>query len=485
MARKSSEIKMTLCKRLIARLDVKGSKLIKGVRFEGLRVIGEAIEAANRYAMEGIDEMLFIDAVASLYGRNSLTDILRHTTREIFVPITAGGGVRSIADAATLLASGADKIALNSEALKRPELITELATEFGSQCVVASIQARKVNTLEWEAMGEAGRERSGKSVLSWIREVQERGAGEILLTSINQDGTCQGPDHELINTACTNIAIPLIACGGFTTTTDVRKIFEKENISGIAIGTAFHKKMLNIEDCKNNLESQSFMLRGSKAKHPTKDKKLGDCYIGIVDYGMGNQQSLINALQRIGGNTCLSDQWDKLRTCDLIMLPGVGAFPEGMKKLRQRNLIAPIVEWAKSGKPLIGICLGMQMMFERGEEFESTHGLGLFKGTVKKLNPLDESTMDKMALPHMGWNRLINQNRPTNDQSQSEQYFVHSYSAKDVDQSMIISISRYGNEEIVASIQHNKIFGFQFHPERSGNKGLSILKDTILEILES
>lgn len=302
---------MSLCKRLIARLDVKGNKLIKGIRFEGLRVLGDPVEAAYQYAHEGIDEMLFIDAVASLYGRNSLTEILRQTTREVFVPITAGGGVRSVEDAAKLLASGADKIALNTESLKRPELITELAREFGSQCVVASIQARQVKPLTWEAMGEAGRERSGKNVLTWMQEVQERGAGEILLTSIDQDGTCQGPDHELINKAAADLSIPLVVCGGFSTHSEISQTFQQNLVSGIAIGAAFHKKKIGIATCKNKLKSEKIRIRTHKSETSTNDKPLMRCNIAVVDYGMGNQQSLINALQYLGSKVLLSDQWEK------------------------------------------------------------------------------------------------------------------------------------------------------------------------------
>jgi len=475
---------MSLCKRLIARLDIKGNKLIKGIRFEGLRVLGDPVEAASQYAREGIDEILFIDAVASLYGRNSLAEILRQTTREVFVPITAGGGVRSVEDAAKLLASGADKIALNTQSLKRPELITELAREFGSQCVVASIQARQVNPLVWEAMGEAGRERSGKNALAWMQEVQERGAGEILLTSIDQDGTCQGPDHELINQAATDLSIPLVVCGGFSTQNDISQIFHQNHVSGIAIGAAFHKKKIDIATCKIKLKGEKIRTRTVQSEKSINDRPLIGYNVGVIDYGMGNQQSLINALQYLGSETLLSEHWDELKKCDLIMLPGVGAFPEGIKKLQERCLIAPLIEWANIGRPIIGICLGMQMLFERGEEFEFTEGLGLLQGTVKKLNPYSQYVTDSLPLPHMGWNQLISQNLPpTGGANKIDQYFVHSYAAKNVAPSMIVHFSFYGDERIVASIQDKNIFGFQFHPERSGAQGLELLSSTCKELI--
>ena len=474
---------MSLCKRLIARLDIKGNKLIKGIRFEGLRVLGDPVEAAYQYAREGIDEMLFIDAVASLYGRNSLTEILRQTTREVFVPITAGGGIRSVADAAKLLASGADKIALNSEALRRPELISELAQEFGSQCVVVSIQARKIHNYEWEAMGEAGRERSGREVITWMQEAQDLGAGEILLTSIDQDGTCQGPDNELIKKANSTASVPLIVGGGFAAIEDINTTFNQSAVSGIGIGAAFHKQILGIQTCKSELKTNRFAIRHSENQPSNSTRPLSEITIGVIDYGMGNQQSLINAIEYLGATARLSNQWDELKQCDVLMLPGVGAFPEGIRKLRQRNLFEPLIDWGQTGKPLIGICLGMQMLFEKGEEFELTEGLGLFQGTVKKMNPCDGLDTSTLPLPHMGWNQLISKDEQCDIFNGVDQYFVHSYSAKDLDQKTIIHSSRYGNETIVASIQTKKIYGFQFHPERSGENGLSLLTTTIQQLL--
>ena len=163
-----------LCKRIIARLDVKGNKLIKGIRFEGVRVLGDPNAAARKYVKDGADELLYIDAVASLYGRNSISRILKITSNEIFVPITASGGIRSVEDAKELIMAGADKIAINTAGLKDPKLIKNLVETFGSQCVVISIQARRrFGEKSWEAMTEMGREKSGKDALDWIKEVQE------------------------------------------------------------------------------------------------------------------------------------------------------------------------------------------------------------------------------------------------------------------------------------------------------------------------
>ena len=219
-------------------------------------------------------------------------------------------------------------------------------------------------------MGEAGRERSGKELLDWIEEIQVLGAGEILLTSVDQDGTCQGADRELNKRAMANISVPLVIGGGFTTISDISKGFEHKAV-GIAIGAALHKHKLDLESCKEGLIQKGYDIRGSKLIARGPEEQPIKCKVGIADYGMGNQQSLINAIEYLGGKVCLSDQWDQLKGCDVLILPGVGAFPEGIKKLKQKGLFDPLINWTKNGKPLLGICLGMQMLFEEGYEFEN------------------------------------------------------------------------------------------------------------------
>ena len=201
---------MQLQKRLIARLDIKGSKLIKGIRFEGLRVIGEPYQAALKYYKEGIDEIFYSDAVASLYGRNSLDDILRKTCKNIFVPITAGGAIKSVYDGNLLLKAGADKLAINTYAVKDPDLISSLARRFGEQCVVLSIQARKSNSCKsgYEVMIESGRQKTGIDVIEWIKKTQNMGIGEIFLTSVDKDGTKKGPDSELLKLIDFEVKVP-------------------------------------------------------------------------------------------------------------------------------------------------------------------------------------------------------------------------------------------------------------------------------------
>lgn len=200
--------------RLIARLDVKGPNLIKGIHLEGLRVIGDPQVYATRYYEQGADELLYIDVVASLYGRSSLGDIVARAARDVFVPLTVGGGLRSVDDVRAMLRAGADKVAINTAATRRPELVTEIAERFGSQCMVLSIEAKRSGPAKWEAFTDNGREHTGLDVVEWARRGAALGAGELLLTSVDQEGTRKGLDLELIESVSQAVSIPVIASGG-------------------------------------------------------------------------------------------------------------------------------------------------------------------------------------------------------------------------------------------------------------------------------
>ncbi len=200
--------------RIIPRLDIKGPNLIKGVQLEGLRVMGDPQEFAIRYYEAGADELVYMDIVASLYGRNNLSDIIRRAADRVFIPITVGGGIRSVDDARHILRSGADKVAINTAAVARPELITEVSRRFGSQAMVLSIEAKQVAPGKWEAYTDNGRERTGLDVLEWICRGVELGAGEILLTSVDREGTRKGFDNELWRQVSAAVPVPVIASGG-------------------------------------------------------------------------------------------------------------------------------------------------------------------------------------------------------------------------------------------------------------------------------
>jgi imidazole glycerol-phosphate synthase subunit HisF len=235
--------------RLIARLDVKAPFLIKGVHLEGLRKLGDPRDFAQRYYAQGIDEIIYIDAVASLYERSTITDLVRHTAENVFIPITVGGGVRSVEDAQALLRAGADKIAINTAATRRPELIQEIAEIFGTQCMVLSIQAKKQNT-RWEAYCDQGREHTGLDAVEWAKRGQELGAGEILITSIDKEGTCDGFDIELIDAITRAVNIPVIACGGMGTLEHLLKLARMTHVNAIAMAHVLHYDVLSLDDIR-------------------------------------------------------------------------------------------------------------------------------------------------------------------------------------------------------------------------------------------
>ena len=210
--------------RIIPRLDIKGPNLVKGIHFEGLRVLGKPEHFARYYYEHGADELIYMDAVASLYGRNSLLDIVERTSREIFIPLTVGGGLRSIDDIRSVLRAGADKVSINTAAIARPELVTEASRTFGSSTIVVSIEAHKSADGRYEAFVNYGRDRTGVDALEWAVRAAELGAGEIMITSINQDGTGRGFDVDLARRVADSVPIPVIAGGGAGTAEDVTRV---------------------------------------------------------------------------------------------------------------------------------------------------------------------------------------------------------------------------------------------------------------------
>jgi cyclase len=226
--------------RLIARLDIKGPNLIKGIHFEGLRVIGQPNEYAKRYYEQGADELIYIDCVASLYGRNSLGDIVQNAAQDVFIPMTVGGGIRTIDDAVHILRCGADKVAINTAAVANPSLITDIARRFGSQCMVLSIEAKRVGPARWEAYTDNGREDTGLDVIEWVKRGVALGAGEVLLTSVDQEGTRKGFDVALVRAVTTEVSVPVISSGGMGTAEHMFEVVETGGADAVAIADMLH-----------------------------------------------------------------------------------------------------------------------------------------------------------------------------------------------------------------------------------------------------
>ncbi len=250
--------------RLIARLDIRNEHLIKTIRCEGVRKVGDPYEYATRYDEAGIDEIVYLDVVASLYGRNSLGDLVRRTSgwgdEGLFTPITVGGGIRSVDQGHELLArQGADKIALNTAAVQRPALLTELAHKFGSQAVTLQLDAKRVNG-GWEAYIEGARQRTGKDAVAWAREAVIRGAGEILVTAIDREGTAGGCDLHLIEAVASVVSVPVVASGGVGTTEHIVEV-AKTGASGVAMAGVLHYDRLKLNDIRQALREAGIAVR--------------------------------------------------------------------------------------------------------------------------------------------------------------------------------------------------------------------------------
>jgi len=226
--------------RLIARLDIKGPNLIKGIHLEGLRVIGSPNEFAKKYYLQGADELVYMDSVASLYGRNHLSKIISDAVRDIFIPLTVGGGIRSVNDVTEILRSGADKVAINTAAVSNPNIISEIAHRFGSQCVVSSIEAKQIDKEKWEVYTDNGREKTGIDVVEWSKLCEKNGAGEILLTSVDREGTRKGCDIELIKAVTSVVNIPVIASGGIGAPSDILSVALDGNADAVAMADILH-----------------------------------------------------------------------------------------------------------------------------------------------------------------------------------------------------------------------------------------------------
>jgi imidazole glycerol-phosphate synthase subunit HisF len=247
-------------KRLIARLDIKGENVIKGIQMDGLRVVGSARDMARKYYEQNVDEIVMIDVVASLYGREALAEIIRDVTSECFVPVTVGGGIRSLEDADILFRAGADKIAINTAAHQNPHLISEIAGKYGSQAVTVQVDAIR-RPGGYECLVESGRERTGIYVEDWVQRVVEQGAGEIFLTSVDRDGTKTGPELQLASLVAELATVPTVNAGGIGSSEHILRLFSDTHCEGVAIGAALHSDVLTIPQVRSELLTASIVVR--------------------------------------------------------------------------------------------------------------------------------------------------------------------------------------------------------------------------------
>jgi cyclase len=247
--------------RLIPRLDIKGPNLIKGIHLEGLRVIGSPNAHALRYYLQGADELIYMDCVASLYGRNSLADIVQSAAQDVFVPMTVGGGIRSVDDATHLLRSGADKVAVNTAAVANPRLISDIARRFGSQCMVLSIEAKQIGPERWEVYTDNGREKTGLDVIAWVKKAVAFGAGEILLTSVDREGTRKGFDVAMLKAVTQEVGVPVIASGGMGKAEDLFDAVQKGGADAVAMADILHYGRATVADIRSAASAGGIEVR--------------------------------------------------------------------------------------------------------------------------------------------------------------------------------------------------------------------------------
>ncbi len=249
-----------LSKRIIACLDVRGGQVVKGVNFEGLRSAGDPAELAHRYNVEGIDELVILDITATIETRQALADTIRRVARELFIPLAVGGGIRSDADADAAVDAGADKVSLNTAALANPSLITTLADRYGSQAVLVAIDAKKEGD-RFAVFARSGRSAAGRDAVEWAREAEARGAGEILLTSIDRDGTKRGFDCELTAAVSTAVSIPVIASGGAGSLDHFVDVFSAGRADAALAASIFHYAETNVRALKQHLRTRGIPVR--------------------------------------------------------------------------------------------------------------------------------------------------------------------------------------------------------------------------------
>ena len=326
--------------RVIPNLYIKNNSLVQGINLEGLRVLGEPEVFAKLYYENGADELIYHDVVASLYGQNTLFEIVEKTAKKIFIPLTVGGGIRSVEQIKKILSCGADKISLNSAAVKNPKFITECAQIFGTSTISINIQTNKIND-EYYVFTETGRNNSGKKLIDWMEQVQSYGAGEIVLTSILKEGTGKGVDTELLKNLQSNIHIPLIIQGGIGDINTVINLKNDDRFSGAAISSALHYYYLTkIKNSVQSFGNKDFIM-GLREQNDRKQFSLADLKkklnnfvkkVGIINCSTNNLFSINNIIKELGYSTIVSDDKKDLERCDYLILPGVGAFFSKQKK---------------------------------------------------------------------------------------------------------------------------------------------------------
>lgn len=250
-----------LAKRIIPCLDVRDGKVVKGVKFEGVRDVGDPVALAEIYNEQGADEIVFYDITASYEKRGVMLDVVRETAKRVFVPLTVGGGIKTVDDIRDTLRAGADKVSVNSQAVKNPQLIKDGADIFGSQCICVGIDAKKIAENKWTVYINGGRVDMGLDLIDWVKQIESLGAGEICLNSIDADGTKEGFDLPMLRAVCDAVSIPVIASGGAGKIDDFSQVFEETGATAALAASLFHFGELTVGDVKAHCRSKNIIMR--------------------------------------------------------------------------------------------------------------------------------------------------------------------------------------------------------------------------------
>ena len=449
--------------RIISRLDIKSQDVIKGVHLEGLKIVGKPEELSDKYSKDGADEIYFHDTVASLYRRNNLFKIVEKVASKINIPLTVSGGLRSEKDVETALVSGADKVSLNTIFHENKKIINNLVKIFGSQAIVGSVEAKKIDD-KWIAFTDNGRTNTNIDVLEWIKTLQGEGIGEIIITSVDFEGTQKGFDLKLLENINKNIKVPLIVSGGIGNTDHIKKLSNYSCVKGVAIASIIHYNKFTVNQIKQAINEKNNFYKLNVKKNNKK--------ISIYNSRICNLKSLYNSLNKI----CEVEVVDNIssKNIDRLILPGVGSFDKFAKDIPS-EVKQNIKDFGKTGKPILGICLGAQFLFSKSYELRENEGLDMFKGSVIKIDRVENKK--NILIPNIGWFEIqTNKDQLLKKIPISNRfYFIHSYNFVPEDRNLIIS--KVKNSNINAICKKDNIIACQFHPEKSGNLGIQFLSN--------
>ena len=470
-------------KRTIGKIEIKGNSVIKGIQYEGNRVVGKSSEILEKFASYDFDEILIEDTIASYYGMKSNLNFVKEFNGYL-PPLTIGGGIKNIKDAENIFKFGADKICINTFLFENINLISDLISVFGAQAITVSIQLIS-NKNGTQLRRFYGREIVKKiNFIEWLNKIIEYSPGEIIINNVSRDGTLKGIDYELIKKLPHTQSTRILYGGGIRFKELNNDLFKKfNNIDGYVISKDFYEYSKQKKLLSKNKESFT-SLNIIKIRSSIKNK------IAIINVGTGNIGRLINSLSKLNYNVTIITENSEIPEEAILCIPGVGHFGNVMDKFLKIGLNKKLTKYLKDKRPLLAICLGMQILCKSSEEVREKNNKNLYEGKPKNLltqNGLGfiEGIVTKLPagidpLPNIGYKETTD----LKTLEKNQYYYIHSYALKikDLNESEkqnINEISTFNNTEFVAYYHSKNISAFQYHPEISGPQGIRKLKTSL------